>query len=87
MDLIRTVQVFHEIANMLQEENADYNIMCGDFNLVLNPELDTNNYNLLNNPKTRDTVLKRLEDHDLYEIYSNLHRNKKMLYLEMEKSN
>ena len=68
---------FHEIENMLQEENADYNIICGDFNLVLNPELDTNNYKLLNNPKARDTVLKILEDHDLCDIYRNLHPNTK----------
>ena len=78
MDLTKTAQgFFHEIENMLQEENANYNIICGDFNLVLNPELDTNNYKLLNNPKARDTDLKILEDHDLCDIYRNLHPNTK----------
>ena len=67
----------HEIENMLQEENADYNIICGDFNLVLKSELDTNNYKLLNNPNGRNTVLKILEDHDLCDIYRNLHPNTK----------
>ena len=69
--------IFHEVENMLQEENADYNIICGDFNLVLNPELDTNNHKLLNNTKTRDTVLKILEDRDLCDIYRYLHPNTK----------
>ena len=61
--------VFHETEAMLHEENADYNIICGDFNLILNPELDTNNYKLLNNRKAINTVLKILEDHDLCDIY------------------
>ena len=34
---------FENIQNLLQNDNADYNIICGDFNLVLNPDLDTYN--------------------------------------------
>ena len=45
--------------------------------MILNPELDTNNYKLLNNLKARDTVLKILEDPDLCDIYRNFHPNTK----------
>ena len=32
-------------------------IMCGDWNLVINPDLDTNNYLHINNPRARNKVL------------------------------
>ena len=31
---------FNLIQSFIQNEQADYSIICGDFNLVLNPDLD-----------------------------------------------
>lgn len=47
----------------------DYFILCGDFNLVLNPLLDTENYSNVNNPKARDKVLELMKDLQLVDYY------------------
>ena len=36
-------------------------IICGDFNVALNQNLDTKNYLNINNPKTRDFILEHFE--------------------------
>ena len=44
--------------------------MCGDWNLVINPDLDTNNYLHINNPRARQEILDNIiEDGDFYDIY------------------
>ena len=42
---------FEEIQTLLENESADYNILCGDFNVALNPDLDTCNYRHITTPK------------------------------------
>ena len=44
-------QKIHDFGN----ENV---IICGDLNLVLNPDVDTENYLHINNPRARTEVLK-----------------------------
>ena len=48
---------FSEVQDILKEHPADYYIICGDFNLVLDPHMDSYNYKHLNNPKARSSVL------------------------------
>ena len=48
---------FENIENLIMQSNADYHIVCGDFNLVLDPTIDTNNYKNINNPRSRQKVL------------------------------
>ena len=43
--------------------------MCGDFNLVLNPSKDFQNYVNINSPKARSKVITMLNDRDLVDIY------------------
>ena len=64
-----TPNFFNELRSLLQNYKADYDIICGDFNLVLNPLVDTFNYKHINNPKSRQAVLKICEDLDLLDIY------------------
>jgi len=50
-------EFYHNIQNIIKEfQNTNY-IICGDWNLVINPELDTQNYVHINNPKARKVVL------------------------------
>ena len=35
---------FEEISKLLENANTDYNILCGDFNVALDNEIDTFNY-------------------------------------------
>ena len=48
---------FQHISNYIDEIGNSENIICGDFNCVLNPELDYYNYKTINNPKARDKIV------------------------------
>ena len=44
---------FREIKELLNNESADYNILCGDFNIAINQDIDTYNYKNINNPQSK----------------------------------
>ena len=46
---------YNEIQNILTE--TDYTVICGDFNIALDPSKDTENYKRINNPKAHTAVL------------------------------
>ena len=66
-------EFYQEVDKLLQKYDATYNIICGDFNLVLNPDMDMHNYKYVNNPKARKTVLSFIESHDLLDVYRHYH--------------
>ena len=66
---------FSQMQNLVSSESGDYDIICGDFNLVLNPHMDTFNYKHINNPNSRHRVLKMMNDLNLCDIYRQLHPN------------
>ena len=45
--------------------------MCVDWNLVINPDLDINNYLHINNPRTRNKILDNIIQED---GFLNIHR-------------
>ena len=48
---------FNHISNCIDDFDNDETIICGDFNRVLNPEVDYYNYKAINNPKAREKIL------------------------------
>ena len=64
---------FTEIKTSLQKFKADYSIICGDFNLVLDPLKDTCNYKQVNNPKARQAVMNMCNELELLDIYRHFH--------------
>ena len=46
-------EFYTNLARIIYENDQDYTILCGDFNLVLNPLMDSCNYTNVNNPKAR----------------------------------
>ena len=53
-------------------------IICGDFNLVLNPTMDYDkSYKNINNPKARNKLLEIIESHALIDVYRELHQESK----------
>lgn len=48
---------FQNIANYIEEIGNNDNIICGDFNCVISPDLDYYNYKAINNPKARDKIM------------------------------
>ena len=64
---------FRRVENLLLESNNDYNVLCGDFNLVLDPSKDSHNYKHINNPKARQVVLEMLSKCELKDIFRFCH--------------
>ena len=63
---------FHkEIRQKYKSFDNDNIIMCGDWILVINPDLDTSNYLHINNPRARQEILDNIieDDDDFYDIY------------------
>lgn len=52
--------------------NSEY-IICGDFNLVLDPYMDSSNYKNINNPKARDTLLEYMEINNVIDPFREIH--------------
>lgn len=69
---------YENIRNMFLELDNEYFILCGDFNLVLNPDIDTYNYISINNPKAREKLLEIMDDLQLVDYYRVLNPGKKI---------
>ena len=75
----RTNQVFFEnIRNIFLELDNEYYILCGDFNLVLDQDLDTYNYTNVNNPKAREKLLEIMDDLQIVDYFRFLNPDKKI---------
>ena len=55
-------QFYNNLRQKYLEFENDYSLWCGDWNLVVNPDLDTNNYLHVNNPRARQAVLNIIEE-------------------------
>lgn len=58
-----------QIPKIEEIDSGQYVIIGGDFNLVLNQDLDTMNYKRINNPKAQVEVHKLMETLDLIDIF------------------
>ena len=58
-------EFFGEIRDIVDSFSAHFTILCGDWNLVLSPDLDLYNYNSINNPRSREVVLNLKNDLNL----------------------
>ena len=68
---------FKKVWQLAQNEIADHVIICGDFNLVLNPSLDCHNYTNINNPQARSKVMEMMNSLDLIDLFRYLNNNVK----------
>ena len=58
-------QFYSDINDIICASTSDFYILCGDFNLVQEFELDCLNYKNLNNPRSRDKSLELKNTHNL----------------------
>ena len=70
-------EFFENIKEKIETNLKDYIVICGDFNLALDPNMDTSNYKNINNPNARLTLLKIIQSHNLVDAYRFLHENTK----------
>ena len=60
---------FDRVLQLTQSANADYSIICGDFNLVLDPQIDCHNYININNPHARSKVIQMMQELNLCDAF------------------
>ena len=60
---------YSDIATVLSDMGNTHNILCGDWNLILNNLLDCVNYTGINNPLARKRVLEMCSDLDLVDVW------------------
>lgn len=68
---------YTELRKQYKSFNNDYIIMCGDWNLVINPDLDTNNYLHINNPRARQELLNIIDEDEFLDIYRIINEEKR----------
>ena len=66
-------QVFKKI----QDWQPDFSIFSGDFNVVLDPQIDTKNYQHINNPQAMQALKDQVEQNNLVDIWRELHPDEK----------
>ena len=70
-------QFYSNIKQNIEEFGNDRAIICGDWNLIIDPDLDCENYKHINNPKAREVVKEFLEDLDYMDAYRLINDDKK----------
>ena len=68
---------YQKVKDILMESDNLFHIVCEDFYISLNQNLDTDNYKHTNNPKSRDFLLKMMSELDLIDYYRVLHQTTK----------
>ena len=69
---------YDQIEETIYDFKNDKYIVCGDFNLVLDPELDYDqSYKKINNPRARERVLDLIDNLDLVDVFRQQHSNLK----------
>ena len=66
-------EFFMQIQKFIFESEQDYAIVCGDFNLTLDPSMDSQNYININNPKARNVLIDTIEICDLIDTFRYKH--------------
>lgn len=63
------VQFYDNLTKKVAEFENENVIMCGDWNLVLNADIDSSNYLHINNPKARQFVLNFIEEDNFLDAW------------------
>lgn len=66
-------QFYEHAFKQIEEFENEKILICGDFNLVIDQNLDTHNYKHLNNPKSRQIILDKIELYELKDPFRQLH--------------
>jgi len=65
---------FYDIKETTNTFSNEFSIVCGNFNLVLNPKIDYNkNYKHVNNPKAGEKLIELIEELGMIDIYREQH--------------
>ena len=62
----------NEAFKKLSDWNPNHAIFVGDFNVALDPSIDTLNYHTVNNPRARAKILEKMSEQGLIDVYREL---------------
>ena len=62
-----------EVFKRLSEWNPNHVIYAGDWNIVLNPAMDTLNYQTISNPRAKSELLSKMSELGLVDVYREFH--------------
>ena len=63
------------MGEILDSDEQAYCIICGNFNIALDPAIDTNNYLHVNNPNARNAVIDLMSNFNLIDGFRMFHKN------------
>ena len=66
---------FEKINDIIHTSEQDYTIICGDFNLILDPIKDCQNYANVNNPQARKKTILLIAENNLIDSFRYFHEN------------
>ena len=61
--------IYQDLGNRMSKYENDLFILAGDFNLILNPDIDSFNYVNLNNQNARDQVINLMTNYNLIDCW------------------
>ena len=68
------ISFYNSLNQNFNDNEQDYILWCGDFNMTLNPELDSHNYSNINNPNSCCVTLDIIKDHSLFDFHLDTRR-------------
>ena len=71
------IDFYKKVKSKVGDNEQDHLVICGEFHLTLNPNLDSQNYLNLSNPRARLTVLDISEEYGLIDLYRYFNPNKR----------
>ena len=60
---------YNSVQQLVSDIGNENVIFCGDWNLVLDPYLDTENYRQINNPRGRSAVLNIIQENGYIDVW------------------
>ena len=67
-----------EVFKRIQDWNPTFSVHAGDWNIVLDSELDCKGYQNINNPRAREELIKKMEEHELLDAFREMNPGKRM---------
>lgn len=70
-------EFYRSLNDRVQQVTSELIILCGDWNVALEPRIDTFNYSHVNNPQAREQIKQLMRDSNLVDIWRNVNENKR----------
>jgi hypothetical protein len=70
-------EFYENIFKKIRDINNDYTVIGGDWNMIINPSIDCENYININNPRSRSIVLREISNNNYIDVWRTMHEDKR----------